>query len=146
MKHAYGVGIVLLLALGLASKPAQAQSTPSSSPPRVQLKQNYPNPFNPETKISFSLSESLFKDGKPVKVTLKIYNQLAQYVATFVALDHPRGNGAVIDHLDYTAAGDYVAYWDGYDRFHHKVASGLYIARLEVNGERSQTIRMIVAN
>src|SRR4051794_39107089 len=129
MKHAYGVGIVLLLALGLTVKPAAAQGTPPGSPPRVQLKQNYPNPFNPETRIPFTLGESLFQSGKSVKVTLKIYNQLHQYVATFVALNHPNGNGAVIDNLEYTAAGDYEAYWDGYDRYHRKVASGLYFAR-----------------
>lgn len=146
MKHAYGVGIVLLLALGLASKPAAAQTTKPGSQSRVQLKQNYPNPFNPETRISFTLGDDVFKAGRSVKVTLKIYNQLHQYVASFVALNHPSGNAAVIDLLEYTTPGTFEAYWDGYDRFHKKVASGLYFARLEVNGERSQPIRMIVDN
>lgn len=146
MKHAYGVGIVLLLAFGLASTPAAAQTTQPNGRPRIQLRPNYPNPFNPETKISFALGETLFQAGRPVKVTLKIYNQLHQYVATFVALNHTSGNAAVIEGLEYSTPGDYEAYWDGYDRYHKKVASGLYFARLEVNGERSQPIRMVVAN
>jgi hypothetical protein len=145
MKHAYGVGIVLLLAFGLASKPAAAQATPPNGA-RVQLKQNYPNPFNPETRIPFTLGEALFKNGQTVKVTLKIYDQLHRLVATPIALNHPRGNAAKLDQLEFTAAGDYEAFWDGYDRDHKKVASGLYFARLEVNGERSQPIKLVVAN
>ena len=145
MKHAYGVGIVLLLALGLA-KPAAAQGTPPKGQSHVQLKQNYPNPFNPETRIPFTLGEGLFKTKSSVKVTLKIYDQLHRYVATPIALNHPNGNAAVLELLEYTAAGDYEAYWDGYDKYHKKVASGLYFARLEVNGERSQPIRLVVAN
>jgi hypothetical protein len=145
MKHAYGVGIVLLLALGFMSKPVAAQSGQTGSP-RVQLKQNYPNPFNPETRIPFTLGDALFQGGRSPVVTIRIYNQLHQLVAVPQALNHPNGNGARLDKLAYTAPGDYVAYWDGYDALGKKVASGLYFARLEVNGERSQVIRLIVAN
>ncbi len=146
MKHAYGVGIVLLLALGLFSAPAAAQSGQTESRPRIQLKPNYPNPFNPETRIPFALGEALFQGGRSVKVTMKIYNQLHQLVAIPQALNHANGNGAKMDKLDYAAPGEYTAYWDGYDALGKKVASGLYFARLEVNGERSQPIRLVVAN
>jgi hypothetical protein len=146
MKHAYGVGIVLLLAFGFMSKPVAAQSGQPDGRPRVQLKQNYPNPFNPETRIPFTLGESLFQAGRTVKVSMKIYNQLHQLVAIPQALNHANGNGAKLDKLEYAAPGDYVAYWDGYDALGKKVASGLYFARLEVNGERSQPIRLVVAN
>src|SRR2546427_6760301 len=44
----------------------------------VELKQNYPNPFNPATTIPFVLSGELFANGHRPRVTLKIYNVLAQ--------------------------------------------------------------------
>ncbi|MEO5510839.1 MAG: hypothetical protein ABIV28_00265 [Longimicrobiales bacterium] len=146
MKHAYGVGIVLLLALGCMSKPVAAQSGQTDGRPRIQLGKNYPNPFNPETRIPFTLGDGLFQGGKSVVVTIRIYNQLHQLVAIPQALNHPSGNGARLNRLEYAAPGDYVAYWDGYDALGKKVASGLYFARLEVNGERSQPIKLIVDN
>ncbi len=146
MKHAYGVGIVLLLALGLFSAPASAQSGQTGSRPNVQLKPNYPNPFNPTTRIPFVLGEALFQDGRNVVVSMKIYDQLHRLVAVPSALNHPNGNGSALDKLAYAAPGEFEAYWDGTDRFGKKVASGLYFARLEVNGERSQPIKLIVAN
>ena len=146
MKHAYGVGIVLLLALGLLSNPASAQGGQPESRPRVQLKPNYPNPFNPTTRIPFVLGEAFFEGGRTAVVTLKIYDQLHRLIAVPQALNHPSGNGAALDKLVYTAPGEYEAYWNGVDRYNKKVASGLYFARLEVNGERSQPIRLIVAN
>src|SRR3989442_3177275 len=53
----------------------------ASPPPLVELKQNYPNPFNPATTIPFTLSGDLFANGHRPKVSLKIYNVLAQLVA-----------------------------------------------------------------
>ena len=147
MKRLYGVGIVLLLALGLVSTPAEAQQPGKpGGQPTGQLKPNYPNPFNPETRIPFTLPEELFKSGRPVVVTITIYTQLIQLVAYPQALNHPEGNGVKIDRLEYTAPGDYVAYWNGVDKFGNKVASGLYFAWLEVNGVRSKPIRLLVAN
>jgi len=46
-------------------------------PEDFQLHQNYPNPFNPTTNITFDLKES-------AKVTLKIYNEIGQEVATLI--------------------------------------------------------------
>jgi len=46
-------------------------------PEDFALHQNYPNPFNPTTNITFDLAQS-------AKVTLKIYNELGQEVATLI--------------------------------------------------------------
>ena len=67
-----------VLALWLGGGLLAGQATP---PPLVELKQNYPNPFNPATTIPFTLNGALFADGHRPKVSLKIYNVLAQIVA-----------------------------------------------------------------
>ncbi len=78
------------------------------------LKQNYPNPFNPSTTIEFVLNRSGFANVK-----LEVYNMLGQKVKTLF-------NG-VLD------AGSYKFRWDGRNEASQKVASGMYIYRLEVD-------------
>lgn len=98
------------------------------------LGQNYPNPFNPETRIPFDLGDDLFVDGRPVVVSLRIYNMLQQYVAAPTILGHPMGDGTPLLNLEFTQPGHYEAYWDGSDGRGREVASGMYFMRLEVNG------------
>lgn len=100
-----------------------------------QLEQNYPNPFNPETTIPFTLGEELFVEGRPVVVSLRIYNILAQLVASPVALRHPSGEGVELNQLEYTQPGRYEAFWNGTDQSGRQVASGMYFMQLTVNGE-----------
>lgn len=107
------------------------------------LGQNYPNPFNPETKIPFELLPELFEDGRPVRVSIRIYNVLQQFVAAPTALGHPQGEGVPLVELEYTRPGEYEAYWDGRDRSGAQVASGVYFVQLVVNG-RSQVGKMFV--
>src|SRR5437773_5106337 len=64
---AVGTGI----AVGQVNKPA----------PPVELGQHYTNPFNPATTIPFTLGGELFANGHEPRVSLKIYNVLAQLVA-----------------------------------------------------------------
>ena len=99
-----------------------------------RLEQNYPNPFNPETRIPFQLSESLFADGEPVVVSIRIYNILQQFVAAPVALGFGEGAGLPTLQLEYRSPGRYEAYWDGRDRNGDQVASGVYIVQMLVNG------------
>jgi len=107
------------------------------------LEQNYPNPFNPETKIPFVLFEELFEDGKPVVVSVRIFNVLQQFITAPTALNHPRGEGVPVLDLEYPHAGRFEAYWDGRDERGKQVASGVYFVQLTVNG-KTQFQRMYV--
>ena len=107
------------------------------------LEQNYPNPFNPETKIPFVLYEDLFADGKPVIVSIRIFNVLQQFITAPTALNHPRGEGVPVLELEYPYPGKFEAYWDGRNERGRHVASGVYLVQLTVNGKR-QFQRMYV--
>jgi hypothetical protein len=143
MRRMLGVGVVLL-ALGLLPTTLSGQSSEPGRRPHIQLSQNYPNPFNPKTTIGFDLSEELFSSGRPVVVTIRIYNPLQQLVAIPKSLDHPGGEQLVL-HLEYPTWGHFEAYWDGTDKSGTKVASGVYYCRLEVNGERAPPLKMVVS-
>jgi hypothetical protein len=143
----YCVGVILLLGLGFFAAPLHAQDT-GAQPPSVRergfrLQQNYPNPFNPHTYIPFGLDEGLFQAGKPVRVTIRIYNVLQQLVATPVALNYSTGN-RLTENLEYGQPGDYVAFWDGHDRSGRPVASGIYYVLMSVNG-RTQVTKVTVS-
>lgn len=117
----------------------------ASPPPLVELKQNYPNPFNPATTIPFTLNGELFANGHRPKVTLKIYNVLAQLVATPIL----QGTGEELNDLQLTCGTPssgctFNAYWDGKVlKSDREAASGVYIYQLVVDGRRF-TKKMIV--
>lgn len=87
------------------------------------LQQNYPNPFNPETTIPFALKES-------GEVSLKVFNTLYQEIRTLL-------NG------EKRTAGVYREVWDGRNQAGAKVASGVYLYRLQV-GSQVASKRMIL--
>lgn len=146
MRRICGVTIVLLLALVFFPADSFAQTGGTGGRDRgFQLEAAFPNPFNPETKIPFTLGESLFEEGKQVKVTLVIYNTLLLRVAIPTALDTEQGNAARLENLEYTTPGRKVAHWDGFDRNGNQVASGIYLYQLIVNGVPTPLQRMVVA-
>ena len=115
-------------------------------PPLVELKQNYPNPFNPATTIPFTLNGDLFANGHRPRVSLKIYNVLAQLVAVPIL----QGTGQALTDLELTCGTvgsspcAFTAYWDGMVLTSQtEVASGVYIYQLVVDGRRF-TKKMIV--
>ena len=143
MRRITGVLSVLLALLVMAPMlSAQEASQASGQANGFELEQNYPNPFNPETRIPFNLEEDLFADGRPVVVSLRIFNLLQQVVASPVALGHPAGEVQVLQ-LEYTLPGRYEAFWDGTDNSGRQVASGIYFMQLTVNGV-SKTRKMYV--
>lgn len=117
----------------------------ASPPPQVELKQNYPNPFNPATTIPFTLNGDLFASGHRPKVSLKIYNVLAQLVATPIL----QGTGEDLNDLELTCSTPstgctFTAYWDGKVlKTDQEAASGVYIYQLTVDGHRF-TKKMII--
>src|SRR6266513_6131782 len=134
---------VLAAGLGLlAVDGVLGQATP---PPLVELKQNYPNPFNPATTIPFTLSGDLFANGHRPKVSLRIYNVLAQLVAVPIL----QGTGEDLSDLELTCSSPstgctFNAYWDGnVGKTDQEAASGVYIYQLIVDGRRF-TKKMII--
>jgi hypothetical protein len=79
-------------------------------PDQYELSDNYPNPFNPATRISFSLPDK-------VEINLSVYNTLGQHVKTLASGVWNAGKHEVI--------------WDGTNELGKKVASGIYLYRLE---------------
>lgn len=151
MKHSLSVLLVLLVARAPGSPEVFAQQTDSTAVPQevtqdevrgVRLEPNYPNPFRNETRIPFVLGEDLFQDGRPVLVTVRIYNLLRQLVANPIALDHPTAAGQPARELSYEAPGRYLLYWDGTDRNGQLVSSGIYFCQIIAN--RAQDVRKMI--
>lgn len=86
------------------------ESIGAEIPDDYALWQNYPNPFNPQTTIRFALPLA-------GEVRLQIFNAAGILVRTLVD--------------EYKPAGTYRVRWDGVDAFGRRVASGLYLYRLE---------------
>ena len=108
------------VALDAGHRPVAVEfaSTPATElPERFGLSQNYPNPFNPETTISFVVG-SAYRGGV---VKLEIFDVLGQLVD--VVWEGP------------LLPGQYQATWDGRDRSGRRVASGVYLYRLQAEAD-----------
>jgi hypothetical protein len=135
--------LALVLALGIVwpgSAEGQAPDTAlaAPAPPRNHshklgtLGQNYPNPFKPATFIPFTIEDCNGPGGHHV-VSLRIYNVLAQLVATPVlhGADKPLASLRL-------SCGEYTGYWDGrVSKSRRPAATGVYVYELVVDGERS---------
>ena len=96
-------------------------------PTTFTLHQNYPNPFNPVTRIDFDIGTG--DDAATKHVRLNIFNILGRRVQTLIDDDLMSGSHSVI--------------WDATDEHGHGVATGIYLYRLEVEGEH-QTKKMLL--
>ena len=83
---------------------------------------NYPNPFNPSTEVIYTLPAN-------AAVTLKVYNIIGREVNTLVEGVKPAGEHRIV--------------WDGTDDSGVKVASGIYLYRLQA-GATSLTKKMVL--
>lgn len=101
---------ISLLQKALGIYPLSVEREGLGTPGSYALSQNYPNPFNPTTTISFSLPRS-------GQTRLDVYDILGKHVTTL--LDENMG------------AGNFRVVWDGTDKNGMKVASGMYIYRIQ---------------
>jgi hypothetical protein len=87
-------------------------------PGGIQLFQNYPNPFNPSTTITYILDQ-------PSEMKIQVFNMLGQKVATLTEATK--------------SAGRHSVRWNA-----EEFSSGVYIYRLEVEGKRSVTKKLML--
>lgn len=104
------------------------------------LGQNYPNPFGIDTRVPFTVGDfpTCSDPGRQYRVSLRIYNLLAQVVS--VPVLQSGGSAAGGESLDNVmlSCGDYVAYWDGaYLNTSQAAPSGVYLYRLEIDGRQA---------
>ena len=92
-----------------------AVSAPTTGPPRARLHAPAPNPFNPRTRIAYSLGADT-GDHR-----LVVFDLAGRRIRTLAS--GPR------------VAGDHQAVWSGRDDQGRRVASGVYLVRLVVDGE-----------
>jgi flagellar hook assembly protein FlgD len=117
-EHSYYVTSMFGMTESAASNTATITITANQDgtelPGMTALNGNYPNPFNPETNISFSLSKHQYAH-------LAVYNLAGQKIR-----DLSQGN---------MPAGHHVVSWNGTDDLGNKVASGIYLYKLETDNK-----------
>ena len=87
----------------------------------------YPNPFNPATTIPYELLGA----GDGAAVRLEVLDLRGRVVRTLVNEVQERGR-------------TYASTWNGSDDFGQRVASGLYMSRLHVDGvEQARMITLV---
>jgi hypothetical protein len=142
MSRALVAGVVHVLVSLLVASPAKAQES-GGERVKSRIVEIQTTPYSASIVIPFTLIEADFDDGRPVIVTIRIRNLLGQLVAVPIAVAHPDGAVAV-DELEYATPGPREAYWHGLDRSGQRVAAGVYLLELVVNGERAPPQRIVV--
>jgi hypothetical protein len=147
MRRRAAIGVIFLTLLaslptGLASQGGGSDAPGTTQDPGFELHQNYPNPFTTSTRIPFTLGTSLFDDGQPVVVTMRIFNILQQLIAYPTALRHTHGE-VPVNMLEYLTPGQEEALWDAHDLNGRRVSAGIYYLQITVNGRR-QIMKMMV--
>jgi len=147
----------LLLVLALCAMTPKNAAGQSQQPPRGQSARgfkNYPNPFNPETNYTLPIGPDGCNDlGRQYVVSVYVYNVLMQPVATPVlkgasplaTTPIPPGlQGRPISNLK-LSCGIYEGYWSGKLENGREAPSGVYIARLIVDGKVAATLKSFLS-
>jgi len=107
----------------LTAPTTAVEEVEAAHPGAFKLSQNVPNPFNASTWISFELART-------GHVALTVYNMAGQKVRTLVDKELPAGIG-------------YTTFWNGKDDAGRDAASGVYLAKMSLDGDPlSGTIKM----
>lgn len=131
-------GCVLLLA-GVMAGPVHAQRPAATA--AVVLEEPRAAPVFPAALVPFTLGSELCRDGGEPIVSIRVYNVLAQPVAT---LRMRRRRQESLDSLPLRCA-THVAIWDGTIDSGTRVAPpGIYYVQLAVVGQRAATRKLIV--
>lgn len=110
-----------LIVSGTTDSPTPVKERPGNLlPANFSLAQNYPNPFNPTTTIDYDIPSRS-------QVTIDVFNVLGQQVRRLVN--------------EVQSAGAYTVDWDGRDASGSRVASGVYLYRIQA-GEFTETKKM----
>jgi hypothetical protein len=94
----------------------QTQEGPTDTQSAFALEQNYPNPFNPSTTIAYKIERASH-------VVLSVYDITGRQVEMLVDR--------------YQSVGTYQVRWNAEGSMGRRLASGVYIARLQVDGRVS---------
>lgn len=103
------------------SVPTSIADEINNLPTKFELEQSYPNPFSSSTAIPYNLNEE-------ADVQVTIYDILGREVRVF---------NAGLQNI-----GSHNLLWDGKNNFGQRVTSGVYLYRLQADGE-SQVKKMI---
>lgn len=139
MRRLFVPGLGLLLVVGMAGS-VSAQRPRLQAP--VLLEEPRPNPVFPAALVPFTLGAEICRDGSRPVVSLKVYNVLAQPVATL------RLRGRQTEPIDELVmrCGGHVALWDGtIDDQTRAAPPGIYYVQLGVSGQRAATRKLIVS-
>ena len=118
---------------------SQVVSTPPRLPPSVVdgvTAQSLTPLGTPTATIPFAIGdpESCSQPGRLHRVSLRIYNILAQLVAVPILKGGKVSEGRRLDNVP-LECGAYTAFWDGSSLSSgREAASGMYLYRLEVDG------------
>jgi hypothetical protein len=137
---AVAAGLVPARAVAQTGQPGVVPNPKHQQGALLGLGQNYPSPFSATTRIPFTVGDppTCPDNGRHYRVSLQIYNLLAQVVAVPVMAE---GGTSVVPVGEPVQSltlpcGQYTAYWDGTGLVNNRaVASGMYLYRLEVNGK-----------
>lgn len=145
MKHLWRALLMVLVLSAFMPGRSAAQGTSSQTGggqgAGFRLKQNYPNPVTEDTRIPFAVGDEqgCLDSGRQHRVSLRIYNLLAQLVAVPVLQGGVgnAGGGEPLENLLLTCSTeDYTAYWNGKSsQSGEDVPPGIYLFRLEVDGK-----------
>ena len=133
--------VLVLSALVPRSGMAQARvdsSLAARQPATSVLGQSSPSSFQSEARIPFVVGDppNCTDQGKKYRVTMKIFNLLAQLVAVPVLRGgDDKREGERVENLNLPCK-PYTAYWDGKDlTSKREVGCGVYLYKLEVDGK-----------
>ncbi len=119
----YKIEELLNTGKSIFSDPVKIQTSSVMLPFSSGFSKNFPNPFNPGTTIPFTISGASLQ-----QVKVELYNTLGQKVASLV-------NGSLTN-------GKYEVQWNGMTSADNDAPSGYYIARLTINNQVKDSLRI----